>query len=111
MNLSPSADVMFGDEVAFKAFLKDHWLAHEGLLQASEDAGLTVENYPLADFDRQVEWLQRHNLIHQQLAQQWLISAPPDLENWDLTQEDDFYDWMQSHAQEHVRISLTVGIE
>jgi hypothetical protein len=111
MNLSPAADVQYGDEVSWQAFLKDHWLAHEGLLQASEDAGLVVENYPLADFDRQVEWLERHDLIHQELAQQWLIDPPPDLKNWDLTQESDFNDWMQAHAAEHVRISITAGVE
>jgi hypothetical protein len=111
VNLSLSADVQFGDEVSWKAFLGDHWLAHEGLYQASIDAGLNLENYPLFDFDRQVEWLQRHNLIHKQLAEEWGIDPPPDLEDWDLTQEDDFNDWMQLHAQEHVRISLVAGVE
>jgi hypothetical protein len=111
MNLSPSADVQFGDEVSWRAFLGDHWFAHEGLYQASLDAGIEVENYQLAEFDRQVEWLERHDLIHKQLAEGWLIDPPPDLKNWDLTQKDDFDDWMQAHAAEHVRISVTVGIE
>ena len=111
MNLAAFTDVAFEDQEAWLQFLHIHMLAHEGLDQATEDAGGTLENFPLADFDEQQNWLQRHMQIHRELAEQWLIDPPPDLEYWDLSVEDDFYDWMLLHAQEHTRISLTAGVE
>lgn len=109
MNIAPYVDVAFGDGEAMSQFKFIHFVTHDTISQAIEDAGINIDNYPLDNWDNLPDFMFQHNIIHIRIAQALGLSAPQDLELYDLEEESQFYDWMAIHGQEHDRILLALG--
>lgn len=109
MNLAPYVDVEFGNEEAFSQFAFVHLLTHNNLAEYLGDQNLAIDNYPLDNMENQKDWMYTHQLVHVALASRLGLSAPQDLETFDLDNEQQFYDWSAIHSGEHDRLFLAVG--
>ena len=111
MTRATLAFVIFGSDQDWMSFLGKHWIRHQLLYDATLDTGTPLENYPLAEWDDKEAWMHRHQKMHEDLADAWLVDPPPDLETWDLSHKDDFEQWVQAHSDEHDRIESVAGVE
>lgn len=109
MNIAAYVDCEFEDEEAFSQFSFIHFIAHDTISAYIEDQNLAITNYPLENPEQQKDWLFTHNRAHMIIAQQLGLSAPQDMELYDLQDEHQFYDWMAIHGGEHDRILLAMG--
>lgn len=110
MNNAAYVDILWDDEASWANFLQDHGQDHETWYDTTLDAGLFVENYPILEWDESESWLDRHQRMHDEVAEEWGLEAAPDLQNWDLSDRQDFEDWVALHALEHSRINLIMGL-
>jgi len=100
----------FGDLPAWQAFLGDHARAHALIFaQAVALSRPVYETYPLGDGGG-TEWLTAHHLEHRAICHSLGISPPPDLASYRLDDPEQWSDWMQAHADEHVRVQSAAGI-
>lgn len=109
MNINVYTDVEFDDTEAMQQFGFVHFISHNTISEYVEDQNLAITNYPLDNMENQADWLFTHNQAHIIIAQQLGLTAPPDLELYDLKNETQFYDWMSLHSGEHDRIYLAMG--
>lgn len=109
MNLSPFIDVRFGDKEAFDQFIFMHLITHNNIAEYLADQSLKIDNYPMDNLDQQKDWLLTHQLVHNAIDARLGLTAPADLELYDLREKDSFYDWATQHGQDHSRIFLAIG--
>ena len=109
MNLAVYTDVKFEDKEAFEQFSFIHFIAHDTISSYIEDQNLSVTNYPLDNPDAREDWMLAHNQSHIQIAQRLGLTAPQDLELYNLGEPSEFYDWFALHGNEHDRILLAMG--
>ena len=118
MDLSVFLDVPFNDVDAFSGFLMANDLAHQAVSVKLQTQGFVVPVYPLSDaFGDMKEWLQLHNDAHQQelnlisgSAGQNTASYQIDMASVDLSDEQEYNDWMQGHGDIHAYVNSLLGL-
>jgi len=107
--------VMPKDPAGFSIWLQEHFLEHKqfvGIFQTfTPPVFIPDYNFALWGDEKpiQVAWLESHQATHQQLRLRTGVSGI-DLADVDLTQEDQWYTWMDSHADEHSLLRSALGI-
>lgn len=110
MNLSAFLDMRWDDEAMRLAFLHAHDQEHHLLNEASTDQHLAGLMYPLGDIGDIEVWKEQHAYMHEQLATNIGIAAPPDLRDWDFDEEGQFEDFQQDHLADHTRLAAAYGV-
>lgn len=110
MNTNSYADVNFADEAAWLDFLRSHDDDHSTYVDAALDASLVVTRYMLGDADERDAWMERHQRAHEDIAQAYATDEPPNLEDWELDDEEQFRIWTLLHQQEHERMDAVIGL-
>ena len=109
MNIAPYVDCEFGDEEALDQFKWVHLLSHGSVNDFIESQGLPVTDYQMDNMENLPDWMFQHYQMHVQEARLLGLTAPQDLQLYDLKNESEFLDWMSIHGQEHDRLFLVVG--
>ena len=112
LNMDSLATPIFGEPDSLRDFLFENGIQHQVFAERLTDAGFSVPRYPLidADFKDLDDWLQIHQLEHQRFATILNLNDPFNLLDLDFNQEDDFYDWVNSHLLIHEQIANRLGV-
>ena len=103
------------DPAGFSIWLMQHYLEHAQFVQIFQQQTTPIfipdYNFALWDDDKNVvgSWLQAHQRTHQSLRDFTGVSGI-NLADVDLTQDDQWYTWMDDHAAEHRDIRSALGI-
>jgi hypothetical protein len=112
------------DPAGFSVWLQEHYLEHVQFVTIFQSftPPVFIPDYNFAKFDlgeadedvrllkaRISAWLEAHQATHQQLRTRTGVSGI-DLADVDLTKEDEWFIWMDTHADEHAQIRSTLGI-
>ena len=111
MNIAIFGTLAFGDKQSFQQYLSMHEIEHS--LIANSVVTLTkntVPEYPLSEMSNDKDWLMNHDQIHRSINATLGIDAPVDLQDYDLQNEQDFYEWTAQHNAEHDRLSSLLGL-
>ena len=110
MNLGIFVDMDWSDKTQLLMFLQAHEQEHHLLNEASTDQGLSAIMYPLGDIGDLKDWLKQNVQIHDQLAENKGLDAPPDLEEWDLNDPEQARDWLLDHLSDHDRLATAYNV-
>jgi hypothetical protein len=112
MNMDTLATPIFGEPDSLLDFLFENGIQHQAFAERLIDAGAQIVRYPIMDADPQDldDWLQIHQLEHQQFANILDLNNPFNLQDLDFNQEDDFYDWVNRHLLIHEQIARALGV-
>lgn len=112
MNFEALAQVRFGDPDGLKEFFFENAVQHQSFAERLIDSGFDVPRYPIMDADIEDldDWLQIHQIEHQAFATILDLDNPFNLLDTDWNQEDDFYDWINTHLLIHEQIAKTLGV-
>jgi glycogen debranching enzyme len=103
------------DPAGFSIWLNEHYLEHAQFVRIfqTQTTPLFIPDYNFAlwDDDKKIisAWLESHEATHRALRTYTGVGGI-DLADVDLTQEDQFYSWMDDHADEHSLIRRALGI-
>jgi len=103
------------DTTGFSIWLQEHYLEHQQFVSIFQGRSPVIfipdYNFALWGDDRKViaAWLEAHEATHQALRTQTNVSGI-DLADVDLSKEDEWFSWMDSHASEHADIRSALGI-
>jgi hypothetical protein len=103
------------DPAGFSIWLQEHYLEHVQFVRLfqSQTPHVFIPDYNFAlwadDKQTMAAWLEAHQVTHLALRNFTGVSGI-DLSDVDLTQEDQWYSWMDSHASEHADIRSALGI-
>lgn len=104
---------MPNDPAGFGHWLDGHALEHDVINQKLLQLGVTVPQYNLLFWDDKPSvvqsWLQAHQTTHQIIDNALNITSV-DFSQVDLTQNDQWFEWMDDHASEHQNIRQILGI-
>jgi hypothetical protein len=106
------ATPIFGEPDSLRDFLFENGIQHQAFAERVIDAGAQIMRYPIMDADPQDldDWLQIHQLEHQQFDNILDLNNPFNLQDLDFNQEDDFYDWVNRHLLIHEQIARALGV-
>lgn len=112
MNFEALAQVRFGDPDSLKEFFFENGIQHQSFAERLIDLGFEVPRYPIMDADVEDldDWLQIHQIEHQAYATILDLDDPFNLLDTDWNQEDDFYDWINTHLLIHEQIARSLGV-
>lgn len=112
MNFDALGQVRFGDPDGLKEFLFENGVQHQAFAERLIDLGFSVPRYPLIDADIEDldDWLQIHQIEHQAFATILDLDNPFNLLDTDWNEEDDFYDWINTHLLIHEQIARALGV-
>ena len=114
MDISPFSFFTYKDTPAWEDFLLVNGLAHDNYNTALELLGKQPVNYPLyekADTENGTfDWLQTHYLMHLNLAATLGIPDLPDLSDVEIHSDDEFFNWLQLHMQQHQIIDAVLNL-
>ena len=112
MNFEALAQVRFGDPDSLKEFFFENGIQHQSFAERLIDLGFDVPRYPIMDADVEDldDWLQIHQIEHQAYATILDLDDPFNLLDTDWNQEDDFYDWINTHLLIHEQIARSLGV-
>lgn len=103
------------DPAGFSIWLQEHYLEHVQFVQIfqSQTPPVFIPDYNFAiwgdDKKTIATWLEAHETSHEQLRTFTGVGGI-DLADVDLTQDDQWFDWMDTHAAEHSDIRAALGI-
>jgi hypothetical protein len=103
------------DPAGFSIWLQEHYLEHAQFVRIfqSESPVIFIPDYNFALWSDEKTvtsaWLEAHQTAHQALRTFTGVSGI-DLADVDLTQDDQFFEWMDDHADEHSLIREALGI-
>jgi hypothetical protein len=103
------------DPIGFSIWLQEHYLEHAQFVQIFQQQTPPIfvpdYNFALWSDDKKVTsaWLESHQAAHQSLRDHTGVSGI-DLSDVDLSQDDQFVDWVDSHAAEHADLRRAMGI-
>ena len=109
-NMDSLSSPIFGEAESLREFLFENGVQHQSFAERLQDLGYQIQRYPLIDADPEDldDWLQVHQLEHQQFSTILNLNDPFNLLDLDFNQEDDFYDWVQKHLLIHEQIARTL---
>jgi hypothetical protein len=104
------------DPTGFGYWLQSHYNEHRQFIQIAQTQltiPVFITDYNLAYWSDEPKiaqrWLLAHEQIHEQLRTLTNVGGI-DLSQVDLTQDDQWYEWMDDHAQEHMDFRQVFGI-
>lgn len=107
--------VLPNDPAGFSIWLQEHYLEHQQFVQLFQQHVTPVfipdYNFALWGEDKKTvsSWLEAHQATHASLRNFTNVSGV-DLSDVDLSKEDEWFTWMDSHASEHADIRAALGI-
>jgi hypothetical protein len=112
VNFEALAQPVFGDPDSLREFFFENGIQHQAFAERLIDLGFVVPRYPLIDADVEDldDWLQIHQIEHQAFATILDLDNPFNLLDTDWNQEDDFYDWINTHLLVHEQIARALGV-
>ncbi len=114
MDIAPASEFTYDNESAWQDFLLLNSLSHENYNYSLSLNGVTIPAYPLLDIgdtaEAKKDWLQTHYLMHQDIADALGLIDLPDLSEVELHSHDEFYNWLQLHAQQHQLIDASLNL-
>jgi len=114
MDLGPFSDFTYQNTAAWQDFLLLNNLSHENYNLAFSRLGIEIAAYPLLDIGATKEgisdWLETHYLMHKSLAANAGLGEIPDLSDVEVHSEDEFYTWLQQHAQQHQSLDYALNL-
>ena len=114
MDITPSSEFEYENEDAWHDFLLLNSLSHSNYNGALALTGVEIPSFPISSVDKTKEalddWLQNHNFEHQRLSDALGITDAPDLSDVNLHDKDQFYNWLQLHAQQHQLIDAVLNV-
>lgn len=103
------------DPAGFSIWLQEHYLEHVQFVRLFQGQTPVIfipdYNFALWGDDPKVvsSWLEAHQTAHQALRTNTGVGGI-DLADVDLTQDDQWFDWMDDHASEHSDLRTALGI-
>ena len=112
MNALLFSDVEFSSEDAWASFNLLHGVAHQAAYQKILALDITPTYLDLFVFPREENqtYLKDHWAVHQSNARALGINGLPDLSTVDLSDPEQYQDWMQLHYQVHQRENAVLGV-
>jgi len=108
-------EVLFGDNEGFSVWLNEHWQEH---LQFSRTGLVQAVTTFIPDYDfglwswepgRVASWLNSHQEVHN-ILRNFAGVGGVDLSVVDFHDESSWYEWHDSHSQEHSEIRTNLGL-
>jgi hypothetical protein len=72
--------------------------------------GKSIDSYPLTDMGDMKDWLATHDDMHQQEFSLLGLTGLPSLAEFDLTDIQQYNDFMYLHATAHVAVNNALGL-
>lgn len=112
VDFSTLSIVKFGDKDSLGEFLFVNAVQHQTFRTVFFDQGIQVPAYPLgdADIENLDDWLQAHQVEHQQFASLLGLQNPFNMLDADWNNEASFYDWLGTHLTIHEQIAAELGL-
>jgi hypothetical protein len=114
VDVSPFSDFTYEDKTSWYDFLLINDRAHNAYNDVLEGIGIGSTNYPLLEVDDtpdgRRDWLALHYLMHLNLASLLGLTNVPDLQDVDLQSDEQFYNWLQLHMQQHQLIDAALNL-
>lgn len=105
----------FGDDTGWSILLQEHAYEHVQFVQLGQAASpeRLIPDYDLYSWRNEQSfaknWLTTHESVHEQLRQ-WTGISGINLADVDLSQESEFYEWLDAHQAEHIALRNVLGI-
>jgi len=106
---------LFGDEAGFAQYRQEHWYEHLQFVQIGQahHPELIIPDYDFTSWDNSqsfaTNWLTTHEAVHEVLRSLTGV-AGINLADVNLTNEDEFYEWIDAHRNEHAALRKAFGI-
>ena len=111
MNLDLASDNPFDDKDAFIDFLGMNEVSHQQICEFMQRKGLNPAEVSMhGDPTENETWLQDHYQQHLIEFNLLGLSDLPDLSVVDLSNKEQYLDWMQLHSAVHDLVNATLGI-
>ena len=107
-NLALLYDAPFGNRTAWDAFALAHFMHHK-TLRSFINAPITASKVDNAEPDR-LDWMQSHATEHMALAVALNVQASTYVAEADLTNKDQYANWMYYHNLEHRLFDQALGL-
>jgi hypothetical protein len=109
-------NVVFPDDpTGFGVWLNEHYLEHLQMvaLGLKQSPPRFIPDYAILSWSDEKaivkQWLDAHQQIHNALRD-WTGVQGIDLSSVDLSDDDEWFAWMDDHAQEHVLLEQALGL-
>ena len=109
-DLTIFSDTEYDDKSAWEDFLLANSMAHAVTAKTFEQLGHTPQFYPMTSFENEKDWLAFHNDVHQSEFAILGFTSMPDLSDVDLTNKEEYADWMNQHSLIHMYINQILNI-
>lgn len=104
---------LFGDEAGFAQYRQEHWYEHIQFVQIAQSHLKLIPDYDLTSWDNTKEfardWLTTHETVHENLRFLTGVSGV-NLADVDLSNESEWYQWLDAHRVEHAALRTAFGI-
>ena len=106
---------LFGDEAGFAQFRQEHWYEHIQFVQIGQAQAtpIFIPDYDLTSWDDSLafatNWLTTHESVHEVLRFYTGVTGI-NLADVNLANEDEFYEWIDAHRNEHASLRAAFGI-
>jgi hypothetical protein len=107
---------LFGDQEAFALYRVEHWYEHIQFVQigqAQMPTPILIPDYDLGSWHDSTafarNWLVTHESLHELLRGITGVSGV-NLADVDLSNESEFYTWLDAHRIEHAQLRTAFGI-
>jgi len=103
------------DPAGFSIWLQEHYLEHAQFVRIfqSQTPPIFIPDYNFALWSDEKKvvsaWLEAHQAAHENIRTRTGVSGI-DLADVDLSKDDEWYTWMDDHADEHGLIRSALGI-
>jgi hypothetical protein len=106
---------LFGDEAGFAQYRQEHWYEHIQFVQIGQAhmPVIQIPDYDLTSWDNSqayaTNWLTTHESVHEILRFYTGVTGI-NLADVNLANEDEFYEWIDAHRNEHAALRKAFGI-
>jgi hypothetical protein len=106
---------LFGDDAGFAQYRQEHWYEHVQFVQIGQGLGAPklIPDYDLTSWQNSSEfarsWLTTHETVHEILRAFTGVSGI-NLADVNLSNESEFYEWLDAHRAEHAQLRTAFGI-
>ena len=110
--VAPLFDVPFDSKSEWQVFMLEHALQHGDIYAGIVAKGKNMTIFPLIDATEpnDHDWLNNHQLEHQEIYDILGLSGLPDLSSADLSKQDQWQTWHDQHRDVHSLINSVLGI-
>ena len=91
-------------------FLLINSLSHTQTAKVLDAMGHGMDSFPLQSLGDEKDWLETHNLVHQQELAYLGLKDMPNMADVDMNDSALWYDWLLQHSLIHQYTNLALGI-